>query len=89
MNVFLGRWQLAKDSFESALQLEPTNLTLRNMQGHLKEVSVYYNGVVVDYPTVSTYTHTPCVKLFIYVCTIQASLSLSHTHSVSVRWRVW
>ena len=96
MNVFLGRWQLAKDSFESALQLEPTNLTLRNnvavctfYQGHLKEVSVYYNGVVVEYPTVSTYTHTPCVKLFIYVCTIQASLSLTHTHSVSVRWRVW
>ena len=49
VNVFLGRWQLAKDSFESALQLEPTNLTLRNnvavctfYQGHLKEVSVYY-----------------------------------------------
>jgi hypothetical protein len=47
VNVFLCRWQLAKDSFESALQLEPTNMTLKNnvavctfYQGHLKEVSV-------------------------------------------------
>ena len=45
--MFLCRWQLAKDSFESALQLEPTNMTLKNnvavctfYQGHLKEVSV-------------------------------------------------
>ena len=65
MNVFLGRWQLAKDSFESALQLEPTNLTLRNnvavctfYQGHLKEVSVYYNGVVVEYTTRPNTEHT-------------------------------
>ena len=46
VNVFLCRWQLAKDCFESALQLEPTNMTLKNniavctfYQGHLKEVS--------------------------------------------------
>ena len=62
VNVFLGRWQLAKDSFESALQLEPTNLTLRNnvavctfYQGHLKEVSAYNNCVVVDYHRLYTY----------------------------------
>ena len=46
VNVFLCHWQLAKDSFESALQLEPTNTTLKNniavctfYQGYLKEVS--------------------------------------------------
>ena len=46
VNVFLCRWQLAKDCFESALQLEPTNMTLKKniavctfYQGHLKEVS--------------------------------------------------
>ena len=47
VNVFLCRWQLAKDCFENALQLEPTNVTLSNnvavftfYQGHLKEVSL-------------------------------------------------
>ena len=59
VNVFLCHWQLAKDSFESALQLEPTNTTLKNniavctfYQGYLKEVSVsphivaHNNGVI-------------------------------------------
>ena len=47
VNVFLCLWQLAKDAFESALQLEPANTTLKNniavctfYQGYLKEVSV-------------------------------------------------
>ena len=46
VNVFHCRWQLAKDSFESALQLDPGNILLRNntavctfYQGHLKEVN--------------------------------------------------
>ena len=46
VNMFLSRWQLARDSFESALQLDPGSLALRNniaictfYQGHLKEVS--------------------------------------------------
>ena len=45
VNVFLSRWQQARESFEAALHLEPTNLILRNniavcafYQGHLKEV---------------------------------------------------
>jgi tetratricopeptide (TPR) repeat protein len=53
VNVFLCRWQLAKDSFESALQLEPTNMTLKNnvavctfYQGHLKECIRELEGVV-------------------------------------------
>jgi tetratricopeptide (TPR) repeat protein len=57
VNVYLGRWQLAKDSFESALQLDPGNLTLRNniavctfYQGHLKECISDLEGVVGSSP---------------------------------------
>ncbi|CAI8054099.1 Trafficking protein particle complex subunit 12 [Geodia barretti] len=53
VNVFLCHWQLAKDSFESALQLEPTNTTLKNniavctfYQGYLKECIRELEGVV-------------------------------------------
>ena len=74
VNVFLSRWQLAKDCFESALQFEPNNLTLKNnftvctfYQGHLKEVC-----------------HYTC-----HARILAGILAHTHTHSVSVSWRVW
>ena len=80
VNVFLSRWQLAKDCFESALQLEPNNLTLKNnitvctfYQGHLKEVC-HYTCIRILAGIFSTHEHTH---------------THTHTHSVSVSWRVW
>ena len=67
VNVFLSRWQLAKDCFESALQLEPNNLTLKNnitvctfYQGHLKEVC-HYTCIRILAGIFSTHTHTHTV----------------------------
>ena len=72
MNVFLSRWQLAKDCFESALQLEPNNLTLKNnitvctfYQGHLKEVCHYTCHVRILAGILAhthTHTHTQCIS---------------------------
>lgn len=84
--MFHCRWQLAKDSFESALQLDPGNILLRNntavctfYQGHLKEVSERAHVHIIPVlpaPCPLPPPHTQCISEMESVVTSSPPLSL-------------